>query len=204
MKLNEKIHYYRKAAKLSQEELAEAVGVSRQAVSKWELGESTPEVDKLLALAGTFGVTTDELLSDSDPRPAQPAPEPEPEQAPPAGGARLDRAGGFLGRLVRRYGWLAGIYVAVSGLGVTVVGALARFMFGRMGRAADGMLGGMWGLGPLDGYQVTVDGAAVSGGSFSGISRLPVIFSTVILAAGLCVTAAGIVLAAVLYRKRGK
>ena len=40
MKLNEKIYYYRKAAKLSQEELAEAVGVSRQAVSKWELGVS--------------------------------------------------------------------------------------------------------------------------------------------------------------------
>ena len=38
MKLNEKILYYRKRAKLSQEELAARVGVSRQAVSKWELG----------------------------------------------------------------------------------------------------------------------------------------------------------------------
>ena len=40
MKLNEKILYYRKAAKLSQEELAAQVGVPRQAVSKWELGVS--------------------------------------------------------------------------------------------------------------------------------------------------------------------
>ena len=39
MKLNEKIYYYRKRAKLSQEELAAQVGVSRQAVSTWELGE---------------------------------------------------------------------------------------------------------------------------------------------------------------------
>ncbi len=43
------------------------VGVSRQAVSKRELGDATPEVDKLLALARTFGVTTDELLRESDP-----------------------------------------------------------------------------------------------------------------------------------------
>ena len=47
MKLNEKIYYYRKRAKLSQEELAAQVGVSRQAVSKWELGDATPELDKL-------------------------------------------------------------------------------------------------------------------------------------------------------------
>ncbi len=40
MKLSEKINYYRKQAKLSQEELADRVGVSRQSVSKWELGVS--------------------------------------------------------------------------------------------------------------------------------------------------------------------
>ena len=64
MKLNEKIYYYRKRAKLSQEELAAQVGVSRQAVSKWELGDATPELDKLAALAKAFGVTADELLSE--------------------------------------------------------------------------------------------------------------------------------------------
>ena len=67
MKLNEKILYYRKAAKLSQEELAVQIGVSRQAVSKWELDAAMPEIDKLLALARIFGVTTDELLSEDDP-----------------------------------------------------------------------------------------------------------------------------------------
>lgn len=75
MKLNEKIQSYRKKAGLSQEALAAKVGVSRQAVSKWEVGDATPELDKLMALAKTFGVTTDELLgmeepvrAESDPR----------------------------------------------------------------------------------------------------------------------------------------
>lgn len=62
MKLSEKILYYRKRDGLSQEALAAKVGVSRQAVSKWEVGDATPELDKLVALAKTFGVTTDELL----------------------------------------------------------------------------------------------------------------------------------------------
>ena len=57
MKLNEKIAYYRRQGKLSQEELAARVGVSRQAVSKWELGEAAPDINKLLALARAFDVT---------------------------------------------------------------------------------------------------------------------------------------------------
>ena len=75
MKLNEKIYYYRKRAKLSQEELAAQVGVSRQAVSKWELGDATPELDKLAALAKAFGVTADELLSEEEPGAEQAGPE---------------------------------------------------------------------------------------------------------------------------------
>ena len=67
MKLNDKIYYLRKRAGMSQEDLASAVGVSRQAVSKWETGESSPDINKLLALSKTFEVTTDWLLSDEDP-----------------------------------------------------------------------------------------------------------------------------------------
>ena len=57
MTLSEKIVYCRKKAGLSQEELAERVGVSRQAVSKWELADAVPEIGKLLLLAKTFGDT---------------------------------------------------------------------------------------------------------------------------------------------------
>lgn len=52
----------RKAAGLSQEALAAQLGVSRQAVSKWERSESSPDTDKLIALAALYGVSLDELL----------------------------------------------------------------------------------------------------------------------------------------------
>ena len=59
MNLSEKILYCRKKAGLSQEALAEKLGVSRQAISKWETGESVPELSKLVLLARAFDVTTD-------------------------------------------------------------------------------------------------------------------------------------------------
>ena len=65
MKLHEKIISYRKKSGLSQEGLAEKIGVSRQAVSKWETGEALPEVTKLKTLAETFGVTVDFLLDET-------------------------------------------------------------------------------------------------------------------------------------------
>ncbi len=52
----------RKAAGLSQEALAAQLGVSRQAVSKWERSESSPDTDNLIALAALYGVSLDELL----------------------------------------------------------------------------------------------------------------------------------------------
>lgn len=52
----------RKAAELSQEALAAQLGVSRQAVSKWERSESSPDTDNLIALAALYGVSLDELL----------------------------------------------------------------------------------------------------------------------------------------------
>lgn len=52
----------RKAAGLSQEALAAQLGVSRQAVSKWERSESSPDIENLIALAALYGVSLDELL----------------------------------------------------------------------------------------------------------------------------------------------
>lgn len=59
--LSEKIYILRRKNGLSQEQLAEKIGVSRQAVSKWEGGSSTPELDKLRALSEYFQITMDEL-----------------------------------------------------------------------------------------------------------------------------------------------
>ena len=53
---------YRKKMNLSQEELAAKIGVSRQAVSKWERAEASPDTDNLILLADIYGVSLDELL----------------------------------------------------------------------------------------------------------------------------------------------
>lgn len=67
MTLGEKIVDLRKKRGLSQEELAITLGVSRQAVSKWEVGDAMPDTDKVVALAEFFGATTDFLLRDIEP-----------------------------------------------------------------------------------------------------------------------------------------
>ena len=57
MSLGEKLSMLRKARGMSQEQLAEQLGVSRQAVSKWELNEAVPDVGRVVALSELFGVT---------------------------------------------------------------------------------------------------------------------------------------------------
>ncbi len=64
MKLNEKIFELRKSKGLSQEELGEKVGVSRQTVSKWEVGKTIPEFEKIILLAKIFEISIDELAEE--------------------------------------------------------------------------------------------------------------------------------------------
>ena len=67
MNLAERILALRKARNLSQEELAEQIGVSRQAVGKWESSQSLPDLDKVIALSEFFGVSCDYLLKGAVP-----------------------------------------------------------------------------------------------------------------------------------------
>ena len=62
MRLSEKIQILRKQKNISQEQLAEQLNVSRQAISKWETGESLPDIENILRLSSIFDVTTDYLL----------------------------------------------------------------------------------------------------------------------------------------------
>ena len=64
MKLSEKLYLLRKKKGLSQEQLAEALEVSRQAISKWESGASFPESEKLISISAYFGVSVDYLIKD--------------------------------------------------------------------------------------------------------------------------------------------
>lgn len=66
MKFNEKLIKLRKASGLSQEELGDKLNVSRQTISKWELGETTPEMDKLVKMSEIFNITLDELVKDEN------------------------------------------------------------------------------------------------------------------------------------------
>ena len=65
LKFNEKLIKLRKASGLSQEELGDKLNVARQTISKWELGETTPEMDKLEELSNLFEISIDELVKDN-------------------------------------------------------------------------------------------------------------------------------------------
>jgi len=67
MNLSDRIQYLRKARGISQEGLADQLGVSRQAVSKWESEQSMPDLDKIISMSDYFEVTTDYLLKGMEP-----------------------------------------------------------------------------------------------------------------------------------------
>lgn len=76
MHIGERIYKLRTERKMSQGDLADALDVSRQSISKWETNSSVPELDKLVKLSEIFGVTLDELIRDKQPpeQAAEPAP----------------------------------------------------------------------------------------------------------------------------------
>ena len=89
MTLGQKITNLRKARGMTQEELSEAIGVTRQTISKWELDTSTPDLDYLCKLCDLFGVTADYLI-----RPEKETVEAT-ETAPPAQAPSVQRESAF-------------------------------------------------------------------------------------------------------------
>ena len=67
MDFPQKLMELRRSHGLSQEQLGEKIGVTRQTISKWELGQTTPEMEKLAALSDLFGVSADELIRGTAP-----------------------------------------------------------------------------------------------------------------------------------------
>ena len=65
MNFSEKLYSLRKSKNLSQDELAEKLGVSRQAISRWEMGTAEPSAQNLIELSNLFGVSIDYLLKDN-------------------------------------------------------------------------------------------------------------------------------------------
>lgn len=122
MRSGEKLQHLRKQNGLSQEQLAARLTVSRQAVSKWELAESTPDTENVVQLSRLFGVSCDYLLRDEvEEQGAAPAPAAQdaPRSAAP-GDPHLD------GR-----GWTHNAFVL--SLGLCAVGLAVAFIFYRIG-----------------------------------------------------------------------
>lgn len=205
MHLAEKILQCRKKAGLSQEALAERIGVSRQAVSKWETGEAMPELSTVVALANEFGVTTDWLLSDEEEVPAAETPKPTPSR--PGRGAKY---------WVNRYGWVLGVYVSLVGAGIAGLGALARFIAGRMMDGARSAFDSMTGsFGSAPGYAFgeiydPIGGQSPMIGSMNSamnamVQNNPVsILGGVMIVLGIVLILGGVALAIVLRRWGGK
>lgn len=186
MNLSQKIYECRKKANLSQEALAEKIGVSRQAVSKWETGEAVPEVGKLVLLAKTFGVSTDYLLSQEEQKEDEKATRTFSSSSHDSG-AWVDRIPGLLGRILHRYGWLGGVYLAVTGAIMTGMGALARYMVRRMLRPMYEFPGPMGLQNPFSANIATNNPVSIMGGA--------------IMVLGLLLLVTGIFLALLLKKK---
>ena len=185
MKLHEKIWIQRKQAGLSQEALGELLGVSRQAVSKWETGESAPEIAKLKGLAEAFGTSVDWLLSENDESQSVHTPNLESDSR-----GSVDWIEGLprvIRQLVRTYGWLAGVQIAVSGAMFTGMGLLGRIM-------ARAILSN-----PFDDDFMLFPGEDPF--AQMAVNNPVTLLSTVIMIFGLVLLIGGIVLAVVLKRK---
>lgn len=81
MTFAEKLIELRKSRGWSQEELGDKLGVTRQTVSKWELGSTTPEMEKIAAMSELFSITTDELIKGTAPQQATISEDKIPENA---------------------------------------------------------------------------------------------------------------------------
>ena len=175
MKFHENLIALRRREGWSQEELGNRIGVTRQTVSKWELGLTTPELEKLVQLADVFGMTTDQLVGRTAATvPQEPVARPDPvvyEYISPRRlwglplvhiklGRGRCRAKGILaiGNVatgILSIGMVSCGVVALGSvsLGVLALGAVAVGLCGALGGAAMGFfaMGGiaLWGLCPL-------------------------------------------------------
>ena len=125
MALGEKLARLRKARGMSQEQLAEALGVSRQAVSKWELGEAVPDVSRVVAMSELFGVTTDYLLKEGSGEGGQAAGSAAGGRAGPAAGESGGEASSLPAGNEKR--WLGMAVTLLAGIAILVMWAMLEY-----------------------------------------------------------------------------
>lgn len=119
LRLGANITRYRKARAMTQAELAQRLNYSDKAVSKWERGESVPDVLTLTQIAQEFGVTVNELIY-GDELPPAPEPEPEEESREPVRSGKPLHTKSIVQKLVTILVWFVAlfIYILVDGFGL--------------------------------------------------------------------------------------
>lgn len=144
MTLGQRIQELRKAAGLSQEGLGEALGVSRQAVSKWESDGGIPELDTLIAMSRLFGVTIGGLLGVEEPPPAQEGavgPEPASAGLDEERTEELLRRYSELSRPKKRPPWQTAAAVLVAAAALTAGISWVAGQFSALSRRLSGLDG---------------------------------------------------------------
>ena len=140
MTIGQKIIQLRNAADISQEQLAETLGVSRQSVSKWEMDQALPQIDKVIQLAEIFSVSTDELLLDKIEINRRAANEPRTNKYFGTDGFRGEANVTLTSMQAYRVGRFLGWYYASKLSGCTKPGYRPRIVIGKDTRRSSYML----------------------------------------------------------------
>lgn len=140
MTIGQKIIQLRNAADISQEQLAETLGVSRQSVSKWEMDQALPQIDKVLQLAEIFSVSTDELLLDKIEINRKPANEPRTLKYFGTDGFRGEANVTLTSMQAYKVGRFLGWYYSSKLSGCTKTGYRPRIVIGKDTRRSSYML----------------------------------------------------------------
>ncbi len=160
MTLGERLQKLRKEKGLSQDQLAEALNVSRQAVSKWERDEAVPEIDKIIKLSEIFSISIDSILKE-EPQPVQEVPLSNP------GYGREERPSDSISQLfafLKRKWYLVGYAAVAWGLWDLVQSLIARQALKSMTGSMTGFVSNSEGVFPF--------GAAPSDFISSGINTI--------------------------------
>lgn len=129
MNIASRIQQLRKLKGLSQEELADAIGVSRQAVSKWESEQSLPDIEKILLLCSYFNVTTDYLLKGQANSTTDTTTAPKCDAKFFTLAATVINSIGFLVALILYFSWQTSTAVLIGAI-IMVIGC-SIFVFGQ-------------------------------------------------------------------------
>ena len=124
MNLADRIQYLRKLQGISQEELADKIGVSRQSVSKWENEQSIPDMDKIILISDFFAVTTDYILKGIEQERSDTG-----EMIPPQIAMMIATVIAFIGLLVSCAIWYEKQEVYALAIGLALM-AIACMIFG--------------------------------------------------------------------------